>query len=173
MARDATQRPTAAALGGRCEEGLRRAARRSRRKSEKVGESRRKSEKVGEKRSPEDRGAVPRERRLGVAVMSTSTGKPFNPSNSLQRDAEHGDAERRGGEDPTVRSPYAPKRVRGGFIAPVRADDQVPAPPRFLLDTKGSGRGLTDFSDTSLRFGDEAFDEGEWPADERDHRGSG
>ena len=106
--------------------------------------------------------------------MSTSTGKPFNPSNPSQRDAEHGGAGRRGGEDPqSARSPYAPKRVRGGFIAPVRADDQIPSPPSFLLDTKGSGRGLTDFSDTSLRFGDGAFDEGEWPADQYDHRSSG
>ena len=95
--------------------------------------------------------------------MSTSTGKPFNPSIPSQR----------GGEDPQSRSPYAPKRVRGGFIAPVRADDQVPSPPSFLLDTKGSGRGLTDFSDTSLRFGDGAFEEGEWPTDQRDHRSSG
>ncbi len=90
--------------------------------------------------------------------MSIPSGKPFgspDPSIHAQRDGER---LRDDGEQ--ARSPYAPKRVRGGFVAdPVRrADDEVAAPPRFLLSSRedpGKERGLTDFPKSSLQFEDE------------------
>ena len=105
--------------------------------------------------------------------MSILSGKPFGaPSDSSSHSQR--DGERSRDDDEAGRSPYAPKRVRGGFIAepvrrieepirrveePVRrADDDAAAPPRFLLssrDAPGKERGLTDFPKSSLQFEDE------------------
>jgi len=104
--------------------------------------------------------------------MSTPSGKPFKPTDPSY-DTEQGGTERRGVDESSTRSPYAPKRVRGGFISsPIRASDQPLSPPQFLLDTTRGGRvGLTDFTDTSMQFGDGAYEEdvpSEHPAGDRD-----
>src|SRR5262245_16919440 len=107
--------------------------------------------------------------------MSSPSGKPFG---SPDRPASsHRDSERRRDDGEQTRSPYAPKRVRGGFIAePVRrteeaarrADDDAAVAPKFLLssrdenssrDAQNSSRdaqnGPTDFPKDSLKFEDE------------------
>ncbi len=76
--------------------------------------------------------------------MSTPSKKPFGST----------DASSYGEGDP--RSPYAPKRVRGGFVpGSGRAADDDPAPPQFLLSSQRQEPGLTDFAETSLHNSEE------------------
>ena len=57
-------------------------------------------------------------------------------------------------------SAYAPKRVRGGFVAqPARTGDADVTPPSFLLGASKE-RGLTDFTENSLQFEEGATREG-------------
>src|SRR5262245_15897739 len=89
--------------------------------------------------------------------MSGPSPKPFGSNDNSAYDSQRGDGD-------NSRSPYAPKRVRGGFIAEpphrdaTRSDDDDAPPPRFLLGSRNAGeeRGLTDFAENSLQYGEES-----------------
>jgi len=77
--------------------------------------------------------------------MSNSSTKPFG--------APDGES---------VRSPYAPKKSRGGATgAPAHPNDDDPPPPRFLVSSRNEQEeDVTNFTESSLKFGDAPMHDG-------------